>query len=80
MTSYDSFMCPDCERYFRVIWTDPIPSYHDPCSKIKNEASRLRRSHRALRFSIDRIMQAPEPGMPSVEVVSISPRDQNPTR
>ena len=26
MTSYDSFMCPDCERYFRVIWTDPIPA------------------------------------------------------
>jgi len=35
MPSYDSFMCPNCEHYFRVIWPDPMPSYHDCCSKIK---------------------------------------------
>jgi hypothetical protein len=29
-------------------------------------------------FLIDKIMQAPEPGTPSVEVLSISPRDPNP--
>ena len=35
MPSYDSFMCPNCETHFRVIWPDPLPSCHDPCSKIK---------------------------------------------
>jgi len=35
MPSYDSFMCPNCEGHFRVTWPDPMPSYHDPCSKIK---------------------------------------------
>jgi len=29
-------------------------------------------------FLIDKIIQAPEPGIPSVEVLSISPRDPNP--
>jgi len=35
MPSYDSFMCPNCENDFRVIWPDPLPSHHDPRSKIK---------------------------------------------
>ena len=35
MPTYDSFMCPNCEHYFRVIWPDPMPSHHDCCSKIK---------------------------------------------
>ena len=29
MPSYDSFMCPNCEHHFRVIWPDPLPSYRD---------------------------------------------------
>jgi len=29
-------------------------------------------------YLIDKIMQAPETGIPSVEVLSISPRDPNP--
>jgi len=35
MPSYDSFMCPNCEHHFRVIWPDPLPSHYDVCSKIK---------------------------------------------
>ena len=30
-------------------------------------------------FLIDKILQAPEPGISSVEVLSISPRDRTPT-
>jgi len=29
-------------------------------------------------FLLDTIVQAPEPGIPSIEVLSISPRDPNP--
>jgi hypothetical protein len=29
-------------------------------------------------YLFDRILRAPEPGIPSVEVLSISPRDRNP--
>jgi hypothetical protein len=78
MPSYDSFMCPNCEHYFRVIWPDPMPSYHDPCSKIKMKCPDCGEVTELYDFLIDKIMQAPEPGIPSVEVLSISPRDPNP--
>ena len=35
MPSYDSFMCPNCEHHFRVIWPEPVPTHYHPCSKIK---------------------------------------------
>src|SRR6267143_352574 len=31
MPSYDSFMCPNCEQHFRVIWPEPVPT-HPVCS------------------------------------------------
>ena len=78
MPSYDSFMCPNCEHYFRVIWPDPIPSHHDCCSKIKMKCPDCGEVTELYDYLIDKIMQAPEPGIPSVEVLSISPRDPNP--
>jgi len=30
MPSYDSFMCPNCEGHFRVIWPEPLPSLSIP--------------------------------------------------
>ncbi len=47
MPSYDSFMCPNCEHHFRVIWPEPVPTHYHLCSKIKmkcpdcNEVSEL---------------------------------------
>ena len=35
MPSYDSFMCPNCEGHFRVIWPEPLPIHYHHCSKIK---------------------------------------------
>ena len=78
MPSYDSFMCPNCEDYFRVIWPNPIPSHHDPCSKIRMKCPDCGEVTELYDLLIDKIMQAPEPGIPSVEVLSISPRDPNP--
>jgi hypothetical protein len=38
MPSYDSFMCPNCEGHFRVLWPEPLPSHYHLCSKIKLSA------------------------------------------
>jgi len=35
MPSYDSFMCPNCEHHFRVIWPEPLPTHYHLLSKIK---------------------------------------------
>jgi len=78
MPSYDSFMCPNCENYFHVIWPDPLPSYHDPCSKIKMKCPDCGEVTEPYAYLIDRILQAPEPCIASIEVLSISPRDPNP--
>ena len=78
MPSYDSFMCSNCEHHFRVIWPAPMPSYHDCCSKIKIKCPDCGEVTELYDFLIDKILQAPEPGIPSVEVLSISPRDPNP--
>jgi predicted RNA-binding Zn-ribbon protein involved in translation (DUF1610 family) len=78
MPSYDSFMCPNCEHYFRVIWPDAMPSHRDPCSKIKMKCPDCGEVTELYDYLIDKIMQAPETGTPSVEVLSISPRDPHP--
>src|SRR6266481_7692761 len=78
MPSYDSFMCPNCEHHFRVIWPEPLPSYYHLCSKIKIKCPDCGEVTVLYDFLIDEIMQALEPGIPSVEVLSISPRDPNP--
>src|SRR6267378_3149708 len=77
MPSYDSFMCPNCEGYFRVIWPEPLPNYTDPCSKIKMKCPDCGEVTELYDYLIDKILQAPERGIPSVEVLSISPRDPN---
>ena len=61
-----------------MIWPDPLPSHHDPCSKIKIKCPDCGEVTELYAYLIDRILQAPEPGMPSVEVLSISHRDPNP--
>ena len=75
MPSYDSFMCPNCEHYFRMISPDPLPSHHDPGSKIKMKCPDCGEVTELYDYLINKIRQAPEPGIPSVEVLSISPRD-----
>src|ERR1700674_448080 len=66
MPSYDSFMCPNCEHYFRVIWPVPMPSYHDPCSKIKMKCPDCGEVTELYNYLITKILQAPEPGTPHV--------------
>ena len=78
MPSYDSFMCPNCEHHFRVIWPDPLPVHYHVCSKIKIKCPDCQEVTELYDFLIDKILQAPEPGIPSVEVLSIAPRDPNP--
>jgi len=78
MPSYDSFMCPNCEHHFRVIWPEPVPTHYHLCSKIKMKCPDCGEVTELYDFLIDKILQAPEPGIPSVEVLSISPRDLNP--
>ncbi len=77
MPSYNLFTCPNCENHFRVIWPNPIPAHLHFCSKIKivcqcGELAEL------YAFLLDRILQAPDSTMPTVQVASISPRDPNP--
>ena len=80
MPSYDSFMCPNCENHFRVIWPAPMPSYHDCCSKIKMKCPDCGEITELYDYLIDKILQAPEPGIPSVEVLSIRRVTRTPTR
>jgi len=65
MPSYDSFTCPNCEHYFRVIWPDPMLSYHDCCSKIEMKCPDCGEVTELYDYLIDKILQAPEPGIPS---------------
>src|SRR5260370_29018450 len=73
-------MCPNCEHHFRAIWPDPMPSYHDYCSKIKMKCPDCQDVTELYDFLIDRIMCAPASSIPipTVDVLSISPRDPNP--
>ena len=78
MPSYESFMCPNCEGHFRVIWPEPLPSHYHFCSKIKLKCPDCQEVTEIYDFLIDRITCAPDPSIPTVEVLSISPRDPNP--
>jgi hypothetical protein len=78
MPSYDSFMCPNCEHHFRVIWPECLPTHHDPCSKIEMKCPDCGEVTELYDFLIDRIMCAPDPSIPTVDCLSISPRDLNP--
>jgi hypothetical protein len=76
MESYKLYRCPNCEGHFRVIWPNPLPSHYHLCIKIK--CPDCQGVTELYDFLIDRVMQPPEPGVPTVEVLSISPRDPNP--
>jgi hypothetical protein len=78
MPSYKVFMCPNCESHFRVIWPEPLPTHHHKCSKIKIKCPDCSEVTELYDYLIDKVVQAPEPGIPSVEVLAISPRDPNP--
>jgi hypothetical protein len=78
MPSYDSFVCPGCEHYFRVVWPGPLPSHYHLCSKITMKCPDCGEVTELYAFLIDKITKAPAPGIPSIEVLSISPRDANP--
>ncbi len=78
MPSYKMYMCPNCEHHFRVIWPDPLPTYYHLCSKIKMKCPDCGEVTELYDFLIDRIMCAPDPSIPTVDVLSISPRDLNP--
>ena len=78
MPSYDSFMCPNCEGHFRVIWPEPLPNCTDPCSKVRMKCPVCGEVTELYAYLIDRILQAPEPCIRSIEVLSISPRDPDP--
>jgi hypothetical protein len=80
MPSYDSFVCPGCEHYFRVIWPEPLPShYHYLNSKIMMKCPHCGEVNEVYGFLIDKIKSAPEPGISFVEVLSISPPTRIPT-
>jgi hypothetical protein len=77
---YDSFTCPNCEQSLCVIWPEPLPShYHHLNSKITMKCPCGELSE-VYGFIIDKIKSTPEPGIPSIEVLAISPRDPNPDR
>jgi len=62
-----------------VIWPEPLPShYHYLNSKITIKCPLCGDINEVYGFLIDKIRSAPEPGIPSMEVLSISPRDPQP--
>ena len=79
MPSYDSFMCPNCEHHFRVIWPEPLPSHHHKCSEIKMKCPDCGEVTELYDFLIDKVLQAPEPGIPSIEVCLFLPVTRTPT-
>jgi len=62
---------------FHVIWPDPLPSYCDPCSKIKIKCPDCQEVTELYDFLIDKIIQAPEPVSRQSRFVYFS-RDPNP--
>jgi hypothetical protein len=78
MPGYDSFMCPNCEGHFRVIWPNPLPHpLHKHC-KVKIKCPECEEITELYDLLLARIKPDPQPGLPSVEVISVSPRDPNP--
>ena len=78
MASYNLFTCPGCEDKFCVIWPNPLPSHFHRHGKVKLKCSSCGEMTELYDFLLDTIMQAPEPGIPSIEAMSISPRDPSP--
>src|SRR6266567_1218460 len=78
MPSYHLFSCPGCEAYFRVVWPKPIPSHLHLCSKIKVMCPACGELTELYVFLLDKILQAPGPDVPTVQVEAISPPDPNP--
>jgi hypothetical protein len=75
---YDSFTCPNCEQSLRVIWPESLPNnYHYLNSEITMKCPHCGEVNEVYGFIIDKIKSAPKPGIPSIEVLSISPRDPN---
>jgi hypothetical protein len=78
MASYHSFTCPGCESSFCVLWPEPLPSHFHPSSQVKLKCPSCGQLTELYAFLLNRILQAPEPGIPTVQTESISPRDPNP--
>ena len=55
-----------------------MPSHYANSSKIKLKCLACGEEREPYAFLLDRIMQAPEPGIPSIEALEISPPDPNP--
>ncbi len=61
MPSYDSFMCPNCEDYFRVIWPECLPGHYHLCGKIKIKCPDCQEVTDVYDFLIDRhVRSGPE--------------------
>ena len=78
MPSYKTYTSPGCESSFRVVFPEPVPSHFANRSKVKLKCSACGEVREPYAFLLDRIMQAPEPDIPSVEVMEISLPDPNP--
>jgi hypothetical protein len=78
MPSYHLYTCPGCEEHFRVIWPRPTPGHLHLCSQITIKCPTCGELTELFAFLLDKILQAPESGIPTVQPESISPRDLNP--
>lgn len=66
------------EAHFRVTWPQPIPSHLRLCSKITIKCPACGELAEPYAFFLDKILQAPNLEIPTVQPESISPRDLNP--
>jgi hypothetical protein len=73
---YHLFTCPGCEEHFRVVW--PISSHLHLHSKVTIKCPACGELAEPCAFLLDKILQAPNPEIPTVQPESISPRDPNP--
>lgn len=78
MSNYQTYTCPGCESQFRVIFPDPVPTHYSIRSKIKLKCSTCDEAREPYSFLLARIIRAPEPGIPSIEALSISLPDPSP--
>ena len=78
MPSYRTYTCPGCESSFRVVLTGSVPSHYARSSKIKLKCLACGEVREPYAFLLDTIMQAPQPGIPSIETLEISLPDTNP--
>lgn len=75
---YHLYTCPNCESHFRVVWPQCLPNHLHLCSKIKIKCSACEELTELYAFLLDKILQAPEQSIPTVQIESISPRDLKP--